>query len=283
MGSSRPVVALVTDFGSLDWYVGAVKGAILSASPSATIVDITHNVPAFDVQAASFCLYAASTAFGPGTVFVCVVDPGVGTARRALCATDGRHVFVGPDNGVLSMPAHRAGAAWQAHEIQNVLWQRKPVSPTFHGRDIFAPAAARLAEGAHVAEAGPPISADTRLPFPRVLHAGAGNAQAEVFYVDRFGNLFLSVRPDDLGLRLEAAGDQVGLRVRVANVWVTGGTARTFGDGAPQELVLYWGSSGFLELGVNRGSAAALLGIGVGAPAELHWMPRQHPAGHGMT
>ena len=272
--SPRPVVALLTDFGTRDWFVGAMKGALLERCPECAIVDITHELQPFDVRGGALCLLAATCSFPKGTVFLCVVDPGVGTQRRALCASDGLHVFVGPDNGILTLAQRRAGTAWAAHELRNGDWRNHPVSDTFHGRDVFAPAAARLAQGASISEAGPPAAALESLAVPLPRREGQGTLLSEVIHIDRFGNLLVAVtRPDVAGVGLQDSNgtrSQVDLRVRVANVWVTGGVVQTYGDAAPGELLVYWGSTGFLEIAVNRGDAAALLGVEPGATVELH-------------
>ncbi|HVQ30706.1 MAG TPA: SAM-dependent chlorinase/fluorinase, partial [Vicinamibacteria bacterium] len=159
------IIALLTDFGTVDPYVGAMKGAILSVCPDATLVDLVHDLPAHDVLAAALALDAAHPVFPAGTVFVAVVDPGVGSARRGLAIRAGAHTFVGPDNGLFTLVL-RAHADAQVHEITNPALGRVPRSPVFHGRDVFGPVAAHLAQGLAIEEVGPRVVGPTVLDVP---------------------------------------------------------------------------------------------------------------------
>jgi len=162
----RPIVALLTDFGSQDHYVGAVKGAVLAACREAAVVDLTHELPPYDVMAAAFSLSAARGAFPAGTTFLAVVDPGVGSARRALALEACGQRFVGPDNGIFTLVLAEQPSA-RVHEITNEGLFRARVSATFHARDIFGPVAGRLAGGMDLDEVGPPLSDPVRLPLER--------------------------------------------------------------------------------------------------------------------
>ena len=250
------LVTLLTDFGTRDGYVGAVKGVLLARRPELRLVDIAHEIPPGDVAAAAWVLLQAAPHFPADTVHLAVVDPGVGSARRALAARVGDQFYVAPDNGllthVLDLSAERA-----VHEITSPLLAPPDASPVFHARDVFAPAAASLACGdpIHGVGAAVPEDALVRLvPEPRregELLVGA------VLHVDRFGNLIANLRVDASagGLAL-LKGREVPLR-------------RTYSDVAPGELVALRGSSGFLEVACNGGSAAEHVGAGRGDVIRL--------------
>jgi S-adenosylmethionine hydrolase len=241
-----PIITLTTDFGTQDGYVGAMKGVILAMAPAVTVVDLTHDVPRHDVQAAAFALAQAAPYFPDGTVHVAVVDPGVGGVRAALVMDDGRQRYVGPDNGVLSMAVPQPRAV---HAIEASGFRRGSVAATFHGRDVFAPAAARLALGAAVEEAGPPRSPRTASPV----------APGRVIHIDRFGNLVTDV---------PAARLAEGVRVRVGRVMVKG-LSTTYEAVPPGKLLAYVGSAGTLEIAVREGSAAKRLGVRRGARVRI--------------
>jgi len=248
------VVALLTDFGTLDPYVGVLKGVILSHFPRASLVDLTHAVPPQDVRRGAWFLMHARAHFPAGTVFVCVVDPGVGSARALLLALDGGQAFVGPDNGLL------APALSPAAELFEL--SARPASATFHGRDILAPAAGALLSGKQPAELGRPLArAHQRLEFPRVERRGEAALSAEVLFADRYGNLVLSAYERDLAggpalWELEIAGHKLGF-------------SRTYSDVAPGELLALVDSYAALEVAVRDGSAVERLGLGPGAQLIL--------------
>ena len=253
-----PVVTLLTDFGGADYFVGAMKGAILSAAPRAVLVDITHDIPAFDVEAAAFTLLAEFEAFPAGTVHLAVVDPGVGSRRRALVAASGGHFFVGPDNGLFSYAFERGGGARVTH-LTNRRHFRRPVSTTFHGRDVFAPVAGALSAGVAPDELGEEVSDWVRLAPLAPARTADGSLEARVIHVDRYGNCVTSVT------RSELADEQIarGFSVEAGGGRVVRDFRRFFADagdetGAPFAL---WGSAGFLELAAFRDSAARLLNL----------------------
>lgn len=255
------IVTLLTDFGTADHFAGAMKGVILGIAPGAAVVDLTHEVPPQDVRAGAFTLLAAYGSFPPGTVHVAVVDPGVGSARRAIAADAGGHRFVGPDNGLLSWVLEREGDARVFHVTREELF-RRPVSTTFHGRDVFAPVAARLAAGMDAAELGPEIADAVRLGSLRPERLPDGGLRGEVLHVDRFGNCVTGFTRDDLG----GAGDAFTLRAGAREIRAV---RRFYADAAPGEPFAVWGSAGFLEISVNRASAARLLGLAPGEPVTL--------------
>ncbi|NBD35651.1 MAG: hypothetical protein GVY30_06595, partial [Chloroflexi bacterium] len=185
------LISLTTDFGIQDAYVGIMKGVMARIAPSAPLVDITHTVPPQDVRAAAYLLWTALPYFPEESVHLVVVDPGVGTQRRAIAARTAWGTLVGPDNGVFSY-LWAATAPQQVVALQNTAYQRPQVSQTFHGRDIFAPAAAHLARGVPLAELGPAVSDLVRLPAPRLTVSGT-RLEGEVLHIDHFGNVITSV------------------------------------------------------------------------------------------
>jgi S-adenosylmethionine hydrolase len=255
------VVTFLSDYGVQDDFVGVCHGVIARVAPEVRVIDVTHGIPRHDVRVGALTLRNALPYTPPG-VHLAVVDPEVGAERRAVavrCAQEGR-MLVGPDNGLLALAAERFGGAVEAMDVGRSPWRLVPVSATFHGRDIFAPVAARLAAGAELAEAGEPVEADSlarmELPRPR---AQDGALIAHVVGVDRFGNAMLDAGHEDLdgsGIRL---GRPVELEVggRRYTAWY----AVTFADVRPGELLDYEDAYRMLAVAVNRGSAARLLGL----------------------
>ncbi len=252
-----PVVALLTDFGLADHYVGAMKGAVLGACPDATLVDLTHEVPAHDVEAGALALDASYRHFPGGTVFLAVVDPGVGSLRRPVAVGAGRWLFVGPDNGLFTFVLEAHPRA-RVHLLANPAFYPLPVSPVFHGRDLFAPAAGHLARGMPLEQAGPPVDDPARLELPPKTRTPEGLAGV-VVHVDRFGNLVTTIRAAQLfpSFELEVAGRVIARHVR------------TFADAPPAEPFCHVDSSGFIAIAVNMGSAAATLGVGRRTPVVV--------------
>ena len=247
-----PIITLITDFGTADPYVGEIKGVLVSASPDVRIVDVSHAVPPGDLKAGAFILGRVWRRFPLGTVHLIVVDPGVGTARAALACRSGGHLFVAPDNGVLTPVLGEPGAMVVA------LPTPEAASFTFHGRDLFAPAAAALAGGIAVERLGVPHAAPVRLESPSPFYQGK-TVVGEVIYVDRFGNLVTNLGPEEA----PAYG------VLEAEDTVIGPLHRTFGDVKSGEIVAYFGSGGTVEIAVRDGSAARRLGLGVGGEVRV--------------
>lgn len=259
--SAPPVISLTTDFGVADHFVGVMKGVILGICPDARIVDITHEIPPFEITQGAFLIAEASRWFPRKTVHVVVVDPGVGTARRPVLIEAGGQYYIGPDNGVLAMVY--ADVPHKAREITAEKYFNQPLSRTFHGRDIFAPVAAHLASGVRASKFGPLIDNHWKLPFLKPQRTAKRVWTGSVLHVDRFGNLITNFRltdfPDVLSRPFELA---VGTRT-------VGRMARNYADSQPGEVFAIEGSSGYVEIACNQASAAKVLGCGVGAPVDL--------------
>jgi S-adenosylmethionine hydrolase len=256
-------IALITDFGIADWYAGEMKGAMLSACPGITIIDITHHIPPGDVKAAAFTLAACFRTFPEGTVFCVVVDPGVGSGRRAIAAGTGTCLLVGPDNGVLSWALSLAPPVSVRTIDNSDYFHRSDVSATFHGRDIFGPVAAHLARGIPIVAVGAETADYVRIPFPQPIVTDASIA-SEVLAVDRFGNVVTSIGAALLHL---LTNETVKLRFRgVEHIIAFGDFFQSVPHGEP---LCYLGSAGYLEIGINGGSAAKSLGLATGDRIEM--------------
>ncbi|MDE0125154.1 MAG: SAM-dependent chlorinase/fluorinase [Bryobacterales bacterium] len=246
------VLTLTTDFGTRDHYVGAMKGAVISVAPQVRVFDISHEIPSFDVAEGAFAIAQSFPHYPDGTVHVVVIDPGVGSARRPVAVAAGGHWFVAPDNGVLSLVLEAAGR-FEAREVD--LRHGLPrMSTTFHGRDLFAPVGARLAIGLPFDEIGPEATALVRMD-PAAASDGCGR----VLHVDGFGNLVTSFRASDLpeGASLALGDGTVSAR------------ARAYASMPAGRLFLIVGSSGYVEVSMNRGSAADALGVRAGEAVTL--------------
>ncbi|KPK21153.1 MAG: hypothetical protein AMJ76_03425 [Dehalococcoidia bacterium SM23_28_1] len=266
---AKPIISLTTDFGLDDPYVAAMKGAILAISPTATIVDISHAVRRQAIEQGAFLLASAWPYFPRGSIHVGVVDPGVGTERRALAVRTPTATFVGPDNGLLSpaLPDEVRESAlghdeatpvklpdgYRAVSLTNEAYFRRPVSSTFHGRDIFAPVAAHISLSVPLAELGPPVEEVLALAPFRARRQPDGSLMGRVIHIDVFGNLVTDVRCEDLPAErptVEVAGRRIV------------GLSRTYQEGT--EIVAVVGSSGHLEIAAPRASAAELLQAALG-------------------
>jgi S-adenosyl-L-methionine hydrolase (adenosine-forming) len=245
---------LLSDFGGASDYPAQMKGVILEICPEAQLVDITHRIPQYDVLVGQIFLRDAIAAFPQRSIHLAVVDPGVGTARRPIVVAGGSrgpgHLFVGPDNGLL-WPFARDG---EVYELADTRFRRETVSATFHGRDIFAPAAAHLALGVAPSEFGPRVLDPVPLSPPRIRFE-SGALIGEILYADSFGNLISNIRADDLPP--EGSGP---IRFSVAGRSIVG-LSRTYGDGSPGDLLVLVGSSGRIEVAVREGSARSVLSL----------------------
>lgn len=255
---ARPVIALLTDFGTRDHYAGTMKGVALGVCPDAMFVDITHEIPPHDVLAGALELAASYRYFPPGTVFLVVVDPGVGSARRPIAAEAGGYRFVAPDNGVLAL-AFKETPPGKVVELTERRYARPTVSRTFEGRDRFAPAAAWLAKGIDLSGLGRALTAWHSLAVPEPVVA-ENHVVAEVLRVDRFGNLVTNV--DRRTFERFAGGGGIEI---VAGVQAVSKVVATYADTELGSLCALFGSSAHLEVAINGGSAAERLGLARGA------------------
>ena len=248
-------ISFTTDYGTFDGFVAACHGSIARLNPQARIIDVTHHVPPADVARGAAVL-AQTAPHLPASVHLAVVDPGVGTARRGVVLVTPNGLLVGPDNGLLIWAAEALGGIEAAHELANRDWMLGEVSHTFHGRDIFAPAAARLAAGAAPADAGPPVAPATlvRLPDP-VVSVGDGWIEAEVLTVDRFGNVQLAAE----GSALSGLGPEL-----TVNGAVRARRGVTFADVRAGELLVFEDSAGHVAVAVNNGRAVVVLSVRTG-------------------
>jgi S-adenosylmethionine hydrolase len=261
---TAPVITFLSDYGLADEFVAVCHGVIASLCPPARVIDITHGVPRHDVRAGALLLRSALR-FMPTGVHLAVVDPEVGAARRAVALRVADHrVLVGPDNGLLSLAAVACGGVTEAVDIAKSRFRLEPVSATFHGRDIFAPVAARLAAGATLAQAGEPCDpselAAVEIPAPEVCD---GELRVRVVYIDRFGNAQLGADHDVLtGIGIQL-GRPVEVRRREGGAPHRGRFVTTFADVAAGELLVYEDATRTPALAVSHGSAASLLGLAV--------------------
>jgi len=257
-------ITFLTDFGLEDDFVGTCHGVMKRIAPDAEIIDITHGVRPGRILQGALALRNA-LAYMPAGVHLAIVDPGVGSSRRPLALRDAEgRCYVGPDNGLLLPAADRCGGVAAAHELANPAYALESVSRTFHGRDLFAPAAAHVAQGVELAELGPPVATDAlvRLDLP-VPEVGAAKIRATVLTVDRFGNVALNLTRDDLDAVSIVPGVRVELTARGNHYYAV--AARTFADARPGDLILYEDSYRNVAVAVTRGSAATLLGISEGS------------------
>jgi S-adenosylmethionine hydrolase len=250
--SNPSVIALLTDFGTADYFVGSLKGVILSINPNTVIVDISHDVPAQDIESGAFTLFAAHPAFPPKTIFVAVIDPGVGSSRRPILVQANDHFFVGPDNGLFSY--FYVNSNHRTIYLNKEKYFRHPISSTFHGRDVFAPVAAHLSTGLKPNEFGPQISDEVRLPTLHPARAKDGVWTARIIHIDHFGNCITNISRQVLSRGME---DHMRLKLKGKTVI---SVRKFFGDGDKGEkLFAIWGSAGFLEIAAQNQSAAKLL------------------------
>lgn len=258
---SSPAITLTTDFGYRDPFVGIMKGVILKINPDAVVVDLSHDVSPHDVRGGAFTLFSGYRYFPKNTIHVAVVDPGVGTSRRPIAVKTKSHIFVGPDNGLLSW-AMADDAPFSAREISNRDFMLEDVSSTFHGRDIFAPAAARLslASGDVLGSGmwdslGGEVDDPVVIPFPEPRAAGS-EIVGEVIHVDRFGNLITNIPSIGDMKRIEVSIR--GRRIEVESL------SKTYGEVKPGGLLILRGSAGFLEIALRDGSAVSETGAEIG-------------------
>jgi len=267
----KPLITLLSDFGFKDPYVAEMKAVILSICPDAYIIDMSHEIEKFNIRMGAFVLAQAAPYFPEGTIHVAVVDPGVGTARRPIIVETERSLFVGPDNGLLLLAAHNERIK-SIYEISNRKYMLKRISRTFHGRDIFSPAAAYLARGVEPSEFGPVIRDPVKPSFssPEIREE---EITGEVIHIDGFGNIITNVSEKNL----KAAGISEGenLRVQLGDKQMILRVCSSYDEvqkNAPLSII---GGTGFLEISVNQGNASKILNVKIGTPVTLTRLPME--------
>jgi S-adenosylmethionine hydrolase len=264
------IITLTTDFGLTDSYVGSMKGVIMGIAPGARLVDITHAIGPQDTHQAAYILKTFYHYFPPGTIHLVIVDPGVGSQRRAIAFQSPTAIFIAPDNGILTEAWNDARARWgpegcQIVELTERRYWRDSVSNTFHGRDIFAPVAAHLAAGVPLAALGPRLPAINEVSFEQPARGRNGELVGRIIHVDHFGNCITNVTPRDL----ERAGKSEQLTITIIDQHIAG-LCQTYADGPVGALIALIGSSDHLELAVRNGNAAQTLGVGIGDIVRIH-------------
>jgi S-adenosylmethionine hydrolase len=259
------VITLLTDFGSADYFAPALKGAILSINPAADIIDLTHDIPPQDIPAGAFTLGACFRDFPPGAIHLAVVDPGVGSARRAIVVEADGHFFVGPDNGLFSYVYEKSACVRGVyHAVRADLFRPHP-SATFHGRDVFAPLAAHLSLGLAPASTGPEIYDFSRFPIPRPDRRRSAEIHGEILHIDRFGNCITNFTADEL----DPSQTHEDARIEIGDC-VVERFGTHFAEGAELGgLMAYPGSAGYWEIGAWCASAAGRCGAHRGARVVL--------------
>jgi len=257
----NPVITLTTDFGTQDYYVSAMKAVMLGIAPNARFIDISHEIPPQEIMAGAWVIHNAAFLFPKGSVHLVVVDPGVGTDRHPVALKAGDQYFVGPDNGIFSLLYNEYEC--EVVKLNKPKFWREERSRTFHGRDIFAPVAAHLSQGVTLKEVGEPIK-DLVTYHWAVPIGDKDGLQGWVIHIDRFGNLITNISVD----LLEEMVGRRKVRIYVGNT-VIDHLVNTFGDVDSGEPVAYIGSSGMLEVGINKGNAAQLLSVDTGAQISL--------------
>jgi hypothetical protein len=273
--TSEPPIVLLTDFGQEDPFVGIMKGVTAKIAPKGRVIDLTHSIPPGDVKRAAITIWQSSTYFPDDSIFLSVVDPGVGTSRRGIVVVNDTHKYVGPDNGLFSFILNESSEIW---ELKDPEYQLAYPGTTFHGRDIFAPAAAYLVNGVQGSQFGPPVSDVRRLSDPVLLYEKSW-IQGEVLFADHFGNLLTSLGRlsrlteslfrFDPWLRSDSEIDQ-GIEVAIdrATVQLLNGRklpwVNTFAEIPSGTCAALIGSSGLMEIAANRNSAAEILGLSEG-------------------
>jgi S-adenosylmethionine hydrolase len=241
------MITLTTDFGLLDPYAAEMKGVILTVNPEATVIDITHNVEKFNIRMAAFVLASAAPYFPKGTVHLAVVDPGVGTKRRAIIVQTKQSFFVGPDNGVLMLSAQSQGIE-RIHEISNPNLILPQTSNTFHGRDIFAPAAAHLDKGVHPKEFGEEVK-NPVLPQFSAVEQSKDMLTGEVLHIDNFGNIITNIKERNVP-------KATLISMKLPQTLLKAKFVKVYEEAEPEEPIILVGSHGFIELAINQGNAA---------------------------
>ncbi|MBI3240891.1 MAG: SAM-dependent chlorinase/fluorinase [Chloroflexi bacterium] len=257
------IITLMTDFGLRDGFTAVMKGVILNITPTATLIDVTHLISPQNVREGAVVFGRGAGYYPDGTIHICVVDPGVGTARRPLAARFGSQIYVGPDNGLITLMharAKREGWLMEFYHLNQPQYWLPEISNIFHGRDIFAPAAAHLAGGVPLDSVGSPITDPVLFPLSPVESTPSG-ARGEIIHIDHFGNIATNIRQTDIAGLGEVKVTVRGVEMR--------GLVRTFGERAPGELVALINSVGELAVAVVNGNAGQRLGAQIGDTVEV--------------
>ena len=262
-----PIITLTTDFGTRDHYVSSLKAAILSVTTQVQIVDVTHEVPAHDIGAAAYMIRSAYAAFPPRTTHLVVVDPGVGTSRRPIILSADNHYFVGPDNGVFTL-IYESDVPARVFQITAEHYMSPSPSPTFHGRDIFAPVAAHVSRGLGIENFGDPVEDPVKIDLPRPKVTQEGLVRATVIFVDRFGNVVTNVTRTALEALMQKLG-RTQIRGGVGGAAITE-TRATYAEGPGGTPFFLFNSSDYLEVAAHEARASDLLGLKPGDTVEIH-------------
>jgi S-adenosylmethionine hydrolase len=253
MSRKPSVLTLLTDFGTADYFVGAMKGVILDINPNAQLVDITHEIPAQDIESGAFTILSSYQSFPSKTIHVAVVDPGVGSQRRAIAVRAKKQFFVGPDNGLFSYVMERE-STYEVVHLTAEKYFRHPLSQTFHGRDVFAPVAAAISKGVKFSALGPRVTDPVRLPTLAPLQARRNEIEGRIIHIDHFGNCMTNFTREQISVQKETE----------ATLLVKGKRIKTFrqfyeDDASREKLFAIWGSAGFVEIAAQNSSAANVL------------------------
>jgi len=262
MVAKIPLITLLTDYGTRDHFVASMKGVIHSINPTANMIDISHEVAPQDIIEAAFLIRSCFSFFPPSTIHVIVVDPSVGSSRKPILVSTENHVFIAPDNGVLSL-IYEVEPPSQVVEITAEHYMLPEVSKTFHGRDVFAPVAAWLSKGVDVLNFGEPLEQYVRLALPKSKTTADGQLKGIILHVDRFGNLISNISYEDFQTAREnTPGDK--FLVSIGNREIQG-LKQFYSESQKGELLALFGSTKYLEIAQNQGSAAKTLGLNRGA------------------
>ena len=262
------LIALLTDFGNEDWYVSAMKATIYNLNPSANIIDITHKVKPYDIAGGAFILSSAEISFPDKTIFCCVVDPGVGSSRDIICASDDRSIYIAPNNGILEL-IYKKSKKWRAFRFTNHSLLKNTIGKTFHGRDIMAPLSALISSGTKLEETGEKYDSlvSSHIPEP-VYNFKNKTIDLHILYIDHFGNLITNLHKENFEQHGFARNKSDDYSILINNKKIFG-FSETFSEKKPNEPLFYWGSSGNLEIAVNLGRADKMFSLKIGDPILL--------------
>ena len=261
--TTMSIIALITDFGTSDGYVGSMKGVMLGINPSVSFVDITHAIAPGDIVSAAFVLLSTFNDFSPSTIFLAIVDPGVGSGRKSLGVKAGPYYFIGPDNGILTLASNKIGKP-SIRSLENASFFNSSISSTFHGRDIFGPVAAHLSKSRDVfTKLGPELQSMVHNSFPQAIIKGK-KIKGTVLYIDRFGNCITSI---EKSLIEQLHSKRLFIAIKNRRAFPVCACYSDIPKGKPLGII---GSSGYLEISINQGNAAKSFNLAIGDSVELH-------------